>query len=198
MKEFLESGERSLAEPLDFVHPPTLVIGLGNPILGDDGVGWRVAERVKMSLSEQLEGMAISEASSNLPGNFLVEVDCLSLGGLSLMERLISYDRAILIDAITTHQKPAGHVACFPLDDLPKQVVGHLSSAHDTTLQTAIEVGRSLGARLPEQIMIVAIESQISYNFSELLSPEVEAAVPQAEKIVLQLLTEWAETPADC
>jgi hydrogenase maturation protease len=194
MKEFLESGERSLAESIDFVHPPTLVIGLGNPILGDDGVGWRVAEQVKTSLLEQLEGMGLSETSPNLPGSYPVEVDFLSLGGLSLMEHLIGYDRAIIIDAITTHQEPIGHVACFPLDDLPKRGVGHLSSTHDTTLQTAIEVGRSLGARLPKQIMIVAIEAQITYDFSENLSLPVEAAIPQAEQIVLQILTEWSKS----
>jgi len=192
MIEFLESDERSLTETSDFVHQLTLVIGLGNPILGDDGVGWRVAERVQASLS--IEG---KEGLYSLAG-YPVEVDCLSLGGLSLMERLIGVDRAIIIDAITTEREPVGRVYCFPLEDLPNQVAGHLSSAHDTSLQTAIEVGRSMGAKLPNQIMVVAVESQISYNFSELLSPEVEAAVPQAEKIVLQLLTEWAETPADC
>ena len=50
----------------------TLMIGLGNPILGDDGVGWRVAEEVTRK--------------TNRPAD--IEVDCVALGGLSLMERL--------------------------------------------------------------------------------------------------------------
>ena len=45
----------------------TLVVGLGNPILGDDGVGWKVAEEVKKQLSS----------------DSLVDVNCLSLGGIS-------------------------------------------------------------------------------------------------------------------
>jgi hydrogenase maturation protease len=187
MKEFCERDERSLAEKPGFVQPPTIVIGLGNPILGDDGVGWRVAERVKSHLYQ--EGQVGIGSLAGYP----VEVDCLSLGGLSLMERIIGFDRAIIIDAITTGEEPLGQVDCLPLEELPRHAPGHLSSAHDTDLQTAIEVGRSMGAKLPDQIMIVTVESQISYDFSECLSPEVEAAVPQAEKIVLELLSEWAE-----
>jgi hydrogenase maturation protease len=70
----------------------TLVVGLGNPILGDDGVGWRVAEEVKRKLTFSLDPPLEGEDGE-------IYVDCLSLGGISLMERLIGHDRAILIDA---------------------------------------------------------------------------------------------------
>ena len=66
----------------------TMVIGLGNPILGDDGVGWKVAEEVR----------------KQLPCDMSVNVDCLSVGGISLMEHLIGYDRAILIDAFALEE----------------------------------------------------------------------------------------------
>jgi hydrogenase maturation protease len=188
MKEYNKSVERSLAEQPDFVQPSTIVIGLGNPILGDDGVGWRVAERVKSSLCQEIE------SGIDSPACYPVEVDCLSLGGLSLMERIIGFEQAIIIDAITTKKEPLGRIYCFTLDKLPKQIPGHLSSAHDTDLQTAIEVGRSMGVKLPDQIMIIAVESQISYDFSESLSPEVEAAVPKAANVVLELLSNWAES----
>lgn len=153
----------------------TIIVGLGNPLLGDDGVGWRVAEQVRDQLAE---------LTTSAP----VEVECLSLGGLSLMEHLVGYERAILIDAITTAENPLGSVACFPLEDLPNRAAGHLSSAHDTTLQTALRVGRSMGAQLPEQIIIVAVESQNVYDFSEQLSPPVAEAVPLAVQAVLRQL----------
>ncbi len=150
----------------------TLVVGLGNPILGDDGVGWRVAEWVK----------------SNLVESALVDVDCLAVGGLTLMEHMVGYSKAILIDAIFTGQNPQGAVTSFQLDELPNRALGHLSSSHDTTLQNALEVGRQMGARLPEQITVIAIESQEVFDFSEQLSKAVSEAVPKAGRLILEHL----------
>jgi hydrogenase maturation protease len=156
----------------------TIVIGLGNPILGDDGIGWRVVEMLVPHLP----------AGSAAP-----VVECLALGGLSLMERLIGYERAIIVDAILTHQHPIGAVTTFPLQDLPNRAIGHLSSAHDTTLQNALEVGRSYGASLPQLIDIVAIEAGNVYDFSESLSAPVAAAAPLAVDRVLTLLNDERE-----
>jgi hydrogenase maturation protease len=174
----------------------TLVIGLGNPILGDDGVGWRVADQVAEEISRRMTGEAIRKRRSpeDVPtytwssGQETIEVDCLAVGGLSLMERMIDCDRAILVDALSTGQSPQGTVFCFPLDELANRAAGHLSSAHDTTIQNALQVGRSLGAKLPVEVMIVAVESTNVYDFSERLSPAVEAAVPIAVQKVVQLL----------
>jgi len=104
------------------------------------------------------------------------------------MERLVGYQRAILIDAITTRQNPPGTVTCFPLEALPEHVAGHTTAAHDTSLKTAIAVGRSMGALLPEMIIIVAVEAERVYNFSEELSPEIAAAITPAEQMVLDLI----------
>ncbi len=152
----------------------TLVIGLGNPILGDDGVGWRVVEEVARVTAGRPE----------------VETDCVSLGGLSLMERLTDSERVILVDAIYTGQKPVGTVSQFLLSDLPDLTAGHSASAHDTSLRNALNVGRSMGIRLPKdsQIHVVAIEAQNVVDFSERLSPPVEAAVSEAVERVLQLI----------
>lgn len=151
----------------------TLVLGLGNPILGDDGVGWRVVERL---------------ASRALPPN--VEVDCCSLGGLSLMERMSGYERVILVDAIYTGEQEAGKICCFTLAELPDRSAGHTTSAHDTSLRNALNVGRSMGIALPddEKITVIAIEAERVYDFSEELSPAVASAVPEALKILLSCL----------
>ncbi len=147
----------------------TLVIGLGNPILGDDGVGWRVAEALKESQPA-------------------VEIDCLALGGLSLMERLVGYNRVIIIDSIQTHGGVTGQVYTFPLDDLPDLSAGHTTAVHDTSLPTALKLGRAMGAILPEDVMIVAIEADRVFDFTEQLTPDVEAAIPVATKAVMKLL----------
>ncbi len=152
----------------------TLVVGLGNPILGDDGIGWQIAQKL-----QQLE---------EIPSD--VTIECLAIGGISLMEELIDYDRAILIDAIVTHQVLVGTVSCYQLGDLPNLTSGHMSSAHDTSLVEALKLGRSLGADLPENITVVTVESQKVYDFSEDMTSAVAAAVPLALKIIQDLLIE--------
>lgn len=149
-----------------------LIIGLGNPILGDDGVGWRVAELVEATMGDH-------------PG---VEIDYLSVGGLSLMERMIDYTHVVLIDAIVTGQYQIGTVLTLHFDELPSNTINHMSSAHDTTIQEALMMGQSMGVNLPENIFIIAIESQIVYDFSEILSPSVGVAVPEAAQKVIELI----------
>jgi hydrogenase maturation protease len=152
----------------------TLIIGLGNPILGDDGVGWCVVE----------------EVAKKTNGNLDIEVDYASLGGLSLMERLTGSERVILVDSIFTAKKPVGTVSQFTLTDLPDLSAGHSASAHDTSLRNALNVGRSMHIDLPEDenVFIVAIEAKAVYDFSQELSPAVAGAVPQAVRMVTDLL----------
>jgi hydrogenase maturation protease len=149
----------------------TIVVGLGNPILGDDGAGWKVAEEIKL----------------HLPADTRVDVNCLSLGGISLMEHLVGYDRAILIDTFKSNEA-RGSIHVMNLDDLPNYSAFHTTSAHDTSLQNAILMGRNMGAKLPGHIMIVGITAEPSFEFSEALTPEIQAAVPFAVRAALELL----------
>ena len=100
----------------------TLIIGLGNPILGDDGVGWKVANQLT----------AIIDPDS------AIEIDFASLGGLSLMERMLGYQRVIIINSMETGQSPEGCVKVFPLATLENPFAGHSASAHDASLMTAL------------------------------------------------------------
>lgn len=159
----------------------TLVVGLGNPILGDDGVGWKVAEEVKKQLPLPSAPLPSGEESH------VVDVECLSLGGISLMEHLIGYQRALLIDAFCL-DGPIGSILVLKLGELPNYSAYHTTSAHDTSLQNAISLGRSMGAQLPEEITVVGIATRQIHDFSEELSPAVAEAVPQTVQIVLELL----------
>jgi hydrogenase maturation protease len=160
----------------------TLVIGLGNPILGDDGVGWKVAEEVKKSLlPAPLTPLPIRERGT-------VEVDTAALGGLSLMERLLGYERVIIVDSMETGDSLVGSVSVFPLASLPDPMAGHSASTHDATLMTALRTAEELGADIPKQVDIVAIEAKNVYDFSEELTPPVAAAVPVAVEKIIELL----------
>lgn len=151
----------------------TLVVGLGNPILGDDGLGWEAARLL---------------ACETLPSQ--VEVDSAALGGISLMERLVGYQRAVIIDAMNTGQFELGSVQVFPLESLPGPLTGHLASAHDASLQEALQMGRDLGAELPDEVLIVAVETPYVYDFSEELSSKAAAAVKVAVSEVLRILNQ--------
>ena len=149
-----------------------IVIGLGNPILGDDGVGWRAAEMLRSR----------PEAAG-------VEVDTLASGGIGLMERMVDYDEAIVIDAFSTGSCPVGSVRTIPLESIENSFAGHLGSAHESNLQTALAVGRTLGARLPSSVTVIAIESPHVYDFSTELSPAAAEAVPRAVQTAIDLIT---------
>jgi hydrogenase maturation protease len=151
----------------------TLVLGLGNPILGDDGVGWKVAEAVQVLAARR---------------EHPVEIDFAALGGLTLMERILGYSHVILIDCMETGRDPIGTVRKVSLAELSDPSAGHSASPHDTSLLTALETARTMGAEVPERVEVVTIEAQVTYEFSEQLSPEIAAAVPVATQQVLALL----------
>lgn len=148
-------------------------------MLGDDGVGWRVADEV-----EALVGAA------RLAGRPMPEIDIerLGVGGLRLMECLTGYEAAILVDAAEFPDRPIGEVRSCPFDDLADFATGHLDSAHDASLRTALALGRRLGATLPTSIQAVTVQAHRTDEFSEELSPEVSAAVPVAAEAVVELL----------
>jgi len=159
----------------------TLIVGLGNPILGDDGIGIVVAEAVQQRL---LCGAVAASSGVDDAG---VEVDTECVGGLRLMERLIGYDRAIIIDAICTGSHAPGSVLRLAVDDLPTQ---HSSSAHDATLATALQLALAMGLKVPAKITIIAVEAGYVLDFDEHLTPAVAAAVPVAAEAVLDCLKE--------
>ncbi len=153
----------------------TLVIGLGNPIVSDDSVGLRVATEVRDLL-----------ADPNRDGCKGVEVAEDYWGGLRLMEQMIGFDRAIVVDAICTDSPPGTIVRLRP-DEIPTQ---KSNSAHDLTLPMALKLGRESGAHLPinEDILLIGIEAEDVLTFSEQCTPAVEAAIPQAVEEVMEAL----------
>jgi hydrogenase maturation protease len=150
----------------------TLVLGLGNPILTDDGVGIHVVR----SLAGRL----------NQPD---VEVAEASLGGVRLLDVVTGYNWLILVDAIQTGER-AGQVYRLGPNDLQSSL--HAASSHDLSLPAALELGRRLGLTLPddEAITIVAVEVEDVVTFEEVCTPQVQAAIPRAAQMVLEVLSD--------
>jgi hydrogenase maturation protease len=153
----------------------TLVLGLGNPLLGDDAVGLKVAALVR----ERLGGA---------PG---VDVEEEEAGGLRLMERMTGYDRAILVDAAVTGGAP-GEVRRLAPDDLPTQ---RTATAHGIDLASALALGRQLGYPMPSEVTIVAIEAVSVLEFRHDMTPAVAAAVEPAVAAVLEEIARGRAEP---
>jgi len=159
----------------------TLVLGLGNPLVSDDSVGLRVAAELKPLLA----------------GRPAVEVSEDYWGGLRLMERMIGFDRAIVIDAICTGADP-GTIHHLTPDAIPTQ---RSASAHDVNLPTALQLGRQAEMHLPadENILLIGIEAEDVLTFAEVCTPAVQAAVPRAVEDVRRALDsapgQWSPAP---
>ena len=149
-----------------------IVVGLGNPMLGDDGAGWVVADAVERALGAERG----------------VRVERLAVGGLTLMEHLLDHRHAIVVDAVLTGDDPPGTVRRIGLDGLPGREASHVDSAHDASLASALEAASALGATVPETIDLVTIEAVSVLDLGETLSPPVADAVPAAVDVVLRLL----------
>ncbi len=147
----------------------TLVLGLGNPILTDDGVGIEVVRALKPRVDDPQ--VTLHESS---------------LGGLNLLDILVGYDRAIIVDAIQTRDGTTGDVYHLSSDDFEPCL--HVSCAHDVDFATALELGRKIGLRLPRDITIVAVEVQDVTTFGEKCTPVVQVAISTAVDMVLQEL----------
>ena len=147
----------------------TLVLGLGNPILSDDGVGLRVAAGLKAVVDQ--------------PDISIVQTE---LGGLNLLELLVGYDRAIIIDAIQTHKGKPGHIHRLTPDSL--QGTRHTDSTHGIDFASIIELGKRLGLAMPREILIFAIEAKDVYSFGEDCSPEVKEAIPVCIDQIVQII----------
>jgi hydrogenase maturation protease len=150
----------------------TLVLGMGNPILSDDAVGVRLATDFKAVLDPQ-DGLDIVE-------------EC-SVGGLSLLDFLHGYQRAIVLDSLQTAGGAPGAWHRFTARSLRQTV--HLANLHDTNFATALELGRRLGLPLPsdDDIHIFGIEIEDAHTFSECMTPVLERAYP---RLVVDLLDE--------
>lgn len=147
-----------------------IVVGLGNSLLSDDGVGLQVAARLRQTL----------------PASSEITVIDLAAGGLRLMEALVGHQRAIIVDATVSGARPPGSVELIPLE--AAKTTRNLFCAHDGDLASALAFGRDLGLKLPDQIEIIGIEAQEVEIFSETLTDRVAAAVPVALALLRERL----------
>jgi hydrogenase maturation protease len=142
-----------------------LIFGFGNPILGDDGVGLRVARE----LGSRISNIDVKEGA---------------IAGLSILDEIQGYDKLIIIDSIMTKSGIPGHVYKINVDDL--KCAFHLSSSHEADLLTSIEIGREMGYDMPDKIEIYGIEIRRNDEFSEELSSDISSRISNITDEILR------------
>ena len=147
----------------------TLVLGIGNSILGDDGVGVRVAQAVASKIKDDS-----------------IDVMDVNVDGLNLFDFFLGYDRLVVIDAIVTEDGEIGEIYRLK----PEQIYipsGSNISPHHYTLASTIEIGNRLFPReIPQDVVVFAINTEDASTITEEMSEKVREAVPKAVNLVLE------------
>lgn len=146
----------------------TLILGVGNPYRGDDGVGVAVARRLR---AQAPASITIREASGE---------------GAALMEAWKGFSRVVVIDAVHSGAAPGTiHRLDARAASIPSQFFHY--SSHAFGVAEAVEMARALD-ELPPHLVLFGIEGA-TYKAGEGFSDEVESAV---NAVILRVLEDAA------
>jgi hydrogenase maturation protease len=145
-----------------------LVLALGNPLMGDDGIGVRVVEELR---------------GRELPGGVVLADG--GTTGLALVGLMEDYQRVIAVDAADMGQPP-GCVRKFSPSEVQFRTTGDMLSLHQVGFGEALALARALDLSPPE-LTIIGVQPKRT-AMGEELSPEVERAIPECIRILLDEL----------
>ncbi len=139
-----------------------LILCLGNEIVSDDAFGPIVARHLS-------EGPALGED---------VEVIFAPVAGFHLLDLLSGRKKVLIVDIMRSGSVPPGSLRSFPAGKLTPSL--HLTTSHQISLPTALDLAQKLGLDMPAVLDVVAVEGQDMQTLSEDLTPVVAAAVDEA------------------
>ena len=143
-----------------------LVLGLGNEILMDDGIGPKLALEL-----------------GNLLDNPGITYETAAVGGMELIEMIRDYNHVIIIDAIKTRDGIPGSVYYLTPSSFKETL--HISNLHDISFITALKMAKEIGIRITDKIDIVAIEIIEDRVFGEEFTLPVQNKFHEIKKEVL-------------
>jgi len=146
-----------------------LILGMGNTIMTDDGVGVHASRAARSLLAE----------------TDLVDVVEAEVAGFALLDLLRDRERVVIIDALTDAGRTPGEVSVERLDAF--RPTRHLCTGHEIDLPTAIELGRQMGYEMPGEIHLVVVVVEDARTLGEACTPAVERAIEPAARLALDL-----------
>ncbi len=120
----------------------TVVLGLGNPLMGDEGIGVYLIER-------------LADSAVDYPSVDFLDA---GTGGLSVLHYIEGRRKAIIIDCAFMDEKPGTIRRFTPEEVRSRKVLAH-QSLHEADLMRIIEIARQLD-QAPEEIVIFGIQPQ--------------------------------------
>lgn len=150
----------------------TLILGLGNELLGDDAVGILAARALKERLKDKAD---------------VVES---SLSGMALLDLFIGYERAIIIDAVKTGESPPGTISQLSPADLGAVIA---PSPHYAGLPDLLATAQQLQLNSPKEIKIFAVEVEDPHTIGRGLSAPVQQALDTLIHQVERQLDQWED-----
>lgn len=151
----------------------TLVLGIGNTLLTDEGVGVHVINRLQ-------------EQYPSSPDVAFVDGGTLSF---SLAGLLAEHDCLIVVDAARTGGRP-GNVVCYEGPAMDRYLSGNRQSVHEVGLTDLLDIAR-LSDHYPEHRALIGIEPE-SLDWGEQPSAAVAGSIPQAMHLVMELIERWS------
>jgi len=146
------------------------VVGLGNILLKDEGVGVRCVELLR---------------SRNLNQDVKI-VDGATMG-FDLLEEMRGFDRVVLVDAVDMGKEP-GYIASFGAEELLKVAGGKKFSLHEFNLVDVIQLGKKLGYPM-DKVRIVGIQPA-EVGWGSRLSKIIEEKLPELAGRVLREISD--------
>ena len=157
------------------IGPKVLVLGIGNLVMSDDGVGVKVVQKLQREYR-------FAETVEIMDGGTL---------GLDLLPKLEGIERLIVVDAVETGQKPG---TCVRLvgEELPIALETKVSP-HQMGLKDLLSVAELIG-HSPREMVLIGVQPG-SIEMDTELTPEVEAKVDELARMILNELDTWGVKP---
>ena len=149
-----------------------LILGIGNTLLSDEGVGVHIARRLQQICAEHKQ------------------LEILDGGTLSftLAEPIGRAEGLIVVDAARM-QRPPGTIRLFHDQEMDRYLSGNRQSVHEVSLSDLLDITRLTG-KLPKRRCLVGVEPH-ELDWGESLSREVQPAVDKAVVEIVAILAEW-------
>lgn len=146
--------------PLFQREKTTLVLGLGNDILGDDAIGLQIIRelRRRLPIGGNIEAVESEEM------------------GLALLDIISGYRKLVLIDSVKTGQAPAGTIHELPLDDVETLP---LMAPHFFGIGEILLLGRQLQLPMPDEVSILGIEVTDPFTVTNSMSNALQIELPR-------------------
>jgi hydrogenase maturation protease len=160
----------------------TIVLGLGNEYISDDGVGIHVVRELRRRL--QTSGFGD-----------LITLKELAVGGLPLLDHLVGYERCIIVDAVVTGNRPPGTVYRFQAtaDQSPRRAM----TSHQTDLSQILRLMKILRKQSPKFVTVYGVEASDVTTFNDRCTELVEKAIPKLSNLVYHDLFDASFTATD-